>query len=154
MNYFTSASHNGAPLMTRAKHGLLALKLSGIDYEDFRQTMLRAKAAGKITDGPKIYRTPVKPRTKPKVLHPKTCVVCGTVFHRPAGSIAKTCGAPCTGKLRTESALARAQFARTRGADCVVCATPFQPAAPSQLTCSHKCRATYRATYQREQRKL
>jgi predicted nucleic acid-binding Zn ribbon protein len=123
---------NGQPVYSRRNLAPL-VKYSGFNYEDFCETIKRAKERGQIVDGPPSELTPYKSRTNKSKVETRSCHVCQGKFECKISSVAKGCSPACTTELRSRAAKARV----TRPL-CPVCGLE-RLKGPDAKACSVKC---------------
>ena len=153
------------------------VKYSGFDYEDFRETIKRAKERGQIVDGPPSELSPYVKRTGRSKVHMRPCSICSTEFECKVTSSAKACSPACSTALRSQAAKARVTrplcpvcgLERLKGPKAVACSVkciqqlrpPTLPMCPvcntnrlkdkERRTCSEACSAIYK--YEKRQAK-
>lgn len=139
-NIFGHNLMNGSPLVTRTRSFGLRCK-AALDYEDFAETMRRAKARGLIVDGPPMIRHAIPKNRKPKGdLITVKCIICAAQFQKLSSVQVRTCSLQCFSALRSQSARNRKPREATRQAICIICNAPFVAVNSTAMLCSNICK--------------
>lgn len=112
---------NGKPLVVHRVARYYEPPTEGLDYEDFAETIRRAKQRGQIVDGPPMVMDRIPQKADKRKPITAICVICSAPYPTFENYQRKTCREACTKLLRLEVHRQRHARERATAWQCVSC---------------------------------